>query len=172
MFIFTLSFLGWILSAYALYVEYKTSDLNENDNNFTALCDIPQLGASCSAVLNLPQSHLLRYFNLVQDDDSVFNVPNAGLGILYYTYMMVYLITRLTTPSSSTPIAFTDYLTLVVSTLALSVSLYLAYELTKLGDLCLLCWTTHLINAILFVRMYQRAIVGHPTPRAQKLKQG
>jgi hypothetical protein len=41
---------GFVLSCYALYVEHKVSH-KEEDESFTALCDIEQLGASCRYVL-------------------------------------------------------------------------------------------------------------------------
>ena len=40
------AFLGAALSAYALYVEYKVEHKSESEE-FTALCDIEQIGASC-----------------------------------------------------------------------------------------------------------------------------
>jgi hypothetical protein len=41
---------GLVLSCYALYVEHKVSH-KEEDEIFTALCDIERLGASCRYVL-------------------------------------------------------------------------------------------------------------------------
>ena len=41
-----LSWIGLILSAYAVYVEYKVEHLSP-DEEFSALCDVPALGASC-----------------------------------------------------------------------------------------------------------------------------
>jgi len=38
--------LGFILSAYALYVEHKVAHLPP-DEEFAALCDIDAIGASC-----------------------------------------------------------------------------------------------------------------------------
>jgi hypothetical protein len=45
-----LSWIGLILSAYAVYVEYKVEHLAP-DEEFSALCDVPALGASCRYVL-------------------------------------------------------------------------------------------------------------------------
>ena len=43
---------GLVLSCYAVYVEHKVSHKSDDDNDedFTALCDIEQLGASCRYV--------------------------------------------------------------------------------------------------------------------------
>lgn len=44
---------GIALSLYALYVEHRKTSSKSDD--FTALCDIPAIGASCSKVLTLPE---------------------------------------------------------------------------------------------------------------------
>jgi hypothetical protein len=44
-----LSLIGWVLSAYAVYVEHKVEHLSP-DEEFSALCDVPALGASCRYV--------------------------------------------------------------------------------------------------------------------------
>ena len=45
----TLCVLGLVLSSYAVYVEHRISAQSENgeDNEFTAICDIAAMGASC-----------------------------------------------------------------------------------------------------------------------------
>ena len=45
----TLCVLGLVLSSYAVYVEHRISGQSENgvDNEFTAICDIAAMGASC-----------------------------------------------------------------------------------------------------------------------------
>jgi hypothetical protein len=45
-----LSWIGLILSTYAVYVEYKVEHLSA-DEEFSALCDVPALGASCRYVI-------------------------------------------------------------------------------------------------------------------------
>lgn len=163
-----ISIAGIILSAYALYVEYKVHHLAEGEE-FTAMCDIEAISASCrlvfgcgyrwcflslcffathcaylpppprcmfSSVFQLPQGHLISYFGLVSEDH-VMNVPNAFLGLLYYTYQ---LILRQYMPHS---------MTVMIAIAAMSSSVFLAYHLTLLKELCILCWTTHVLNAIL-----------------------
>jgi hypothetical protein len=89
-----------------------------------------------SSVFQLPQGHLISYFGLVPDDH-ILNVPNAFLGVLYYTYQ---LIVRHYMPHA---------VTVSVAMAAMASSLFLAYHLTLLHELCILCWTTHVLNATL-----------------------
>ena len=56
---------GCILSLYALYVEHKVAHKSPDDEEFTALCDIEQIGASCRCVV----------------------CETNGRTDLYYTYM-------------------------------------------------------------------------------------
>ena len=89
-----------------------------------------------SAVFQLPQGHLLSYFGLVSQD-SLLNVPNAALGFVYYFYQLV----------------LRDYfpypVTAFASLAAMASSVFLAYHLTLLQELCILCWTTHVLNTLL-----------------------
>uniref|UniRef100_A0A7S1BEW5 Uncharacterized protein n=1 Tax=Corethron hystrix TaxID=216773 RepID=A0A7S1BEW5_9STRA len=79
-----LCLLGFILSAYAVYVEHKTNEAaHEAENDplnsfepFVALCDIESIGASCSSTFNLPQGKLLSYFGIVPSGH-LLDVPNG-----------------------------------------------------------------------------------------------
>jgi hypothetical protein len=42
---------GAILSSYALYVEHKVAHKLPDEEEFSSLCDIEQIGASCRYVL-------------------------------------------------------------------------------------------------------------------------
>lgn len=44
-----MAFVGLLVSLYAVYVEYKMEHKGEEEE-FTALCDIEQIGASCRCV--------------------------------------------------------------------------------------------------------------------------
>src|SRR6185312_9122816 len=80
-----LALLGIVLSAYALYVEYKVSHQKSHPSSlttaggdeepFVALCDIGW--GSCSDVLTSESSHL-------------FGPPNALLGVLFYIAIFLY----------------------------------------------------------------------------------
>jgi hypothetical protein len=110
-----------------------------------------------SAVFQLPQGHLMSYLGLVPTD-SFLNVPNAALGAVYYFYQLV----------------LRDYLpypmTAFAAVAAMASSIFLAYHLTLLQELCILCWTTHAINALL---LYDTLVViprSFMKTRIEKLK--
>jgi vitamin-K-epoxide reductase (warfarin-sensitive) len=90
----------------------------------------------------------LSYFGLVPHD-SLLDLPNAALGILYYSWILLFidmpisLLQRLLNP--------------MIASAAMASSLFLAYQLTfVLKELCVLCWTTHVINTLLFYNVVLR----------------
>ncbi len=91
----------------------------------------------CSDVFQLPESRMLTYFGIVPHG-SLLDVPNAALGLVYYT-MWLLVIPKL--PSK---------LVSFIATLALASSVWLAIRLVILSELCLLCWSTHVINVRLW----------------------
>jgi hypothetical protein len=92
---------------------------------------------SQSNVFQLPEGRLLTYFGIVPHG-SILDVPNAALGVFYYTFWLL-IMPRLPVP-----------LTFVVSSLAMASSVFLAIQLLILKELCLLCWSTHVINSRLW----------------------
>ena len=154
---------GAILSAYAVYVEFKVASIHahktatavemddvvpdgselpfvvkEEEPEFVALCDIKSIGASCSNVFSLPEGRMLSYFGIVPEH-SIFDVPNAALGLIHYMYL---LTLRPFLPPS---------LTYFMIVMAFASTVFLAYQLTfVLFELCILCWTTHVINTYNF----------------------
>lgn len=132
--------LGAILSVYAVYVEHKMAH-KPADEDFSALCDIESIGASCSAVFQLPEGRMLSFFGLVPAG-SILDVPNAVLGILYYSLWL--------TVMTSLPHVWR----LFIASLAMSSSIFLATKLFLLSELCLLCLSTHVINARLWWGAY------------------
>ena len=73
------------------------------------------------------------------------DLPNAALGILYYSWILLFI---------DMPIALLQRLHPVISSLAMASSVFLAYQLTfVLRELCVLCWTTHVINTLLFYKI-------------------
>lgn len=96
----------------------------------------------CSKVFTLPQGKLLSYFGIVPKDH-ILDVPNALLGALFYLQQLLF---------GCIPIFVT---------LSMCTSIYLAYQLTfVLGDLCVLCWSTHIINTIVFVKVVVPLLTG------------
>ena len=156
---------GCILSAYAVYVEYKVASIHAHkaasstadatvatdgvteppflkdvaeEPEFVALCDIKSIGASCSNVFSLPEGRMLSYFGIVPEH-SVLDLPNAALGFIHYTYLL--------TLRPYMPMNVTYFMILM----AFASTVFLAYQLTfVLFELCVLCWTTHVINTYNF----------------------
>mmetsp|Transcript_21604 Transcript_21604/g.27264 ORF Transcript_21604/g.27264 Transcript_21604/m.27264 type:complete len:170 (+) Transcript_21604:3-512(+) len=168
-----------ILSSYALYVEHKTQHLRgtagsattasttpnfmeEKGEPFKALCDIEAIGASCSAVFNLPEGRLLSFFSIVPEGH-ILDVPNAFLGLLHYTSMILiesFIYCRYYTKP------FVKSGTFVMTCLAMSSSIYLAWKLIMLRELCILCWTTHLLNSLLLYH-YGKRLFGSVKNKAE-----
>jgi vitamin-K-epoxide reductase (warfarin-sensitive) len=152
--------LGWILSAYAVYVEYKVQHKADDEEDFVALCDIKALNASCSQVFALPVGRVLSYFGLVPEH-SLFDLPNAALGMIHYTYMLLValpmglLSVKASASTSSQPNTVLASLTSFMVASAMASTIFLAYQLTfVLFELCVLCWTTHVINSFVFYRHF------------------
>ncbi|KAG7352306.1 vitamin K epoxide reductase family protein [Nitzschia inconspicua] len=132
--------LGGILSIYALYVEHMVHrrQTHPEAEPFVALCDIEQIGASCS----------------------ILDVPNAALGWVYYTIWIVV--------APKLPPKFV----LLVASLAMASSVWLAVQLLMLKELCLLCWSTHVINSRLWWCAFSnnRTSGAVSTPKEKKIK--
>jgi len=156
---FKLSLLGLLLSIYAVYVEHKTSHRGDDEEAFSALCDISSIGASCSSVFALPEGHLVSYFGLVPPGHWL-DIPNALIGCVYYTYRLL--------GDFIFPVALTQF----AASCALTASLYLAYQLTILQELCLLCWTTHVLNLVLWVDAIFRLRKNTRARNSSKAKHG
>merc|ERR1712226_1496318 len=81
-----LSFVGIILSCYALHVERRIKNSSKNDD-YISLCDLESIGASCSSAFSMEEAHLLSHFSLVPKKHS-FDVPNSLIGIIYYAFVL------------------------------------------------------------------------------------
>lgn len=140
-----LASLGLVLSCYAVYVEHRHTMESEDDEiePFKALCDIDKIGASCSAVFAMPQGKLLSYFGIVPHDH-ILDVPNAALGMIYYSIICIngFILAK---NNMALPLPLIK----IFSASAMASSVYLAIVLTGLKELCILCWTTHVINTLL-----------------------
>lgn len=155
---------GAVLSVYAIYVEYKVHQIETLGigDEFKALCDIDAIGASCSSVFVLPEGRMLSYFGLVPHG-SLLDVPNAVLGFLYYTYILL----RPVLPYPLNSLGFT----LFANSAAMTSSVWLAYQLTQLRELCILCWTTHVLNfsLLLFFGMKSKIPKNETTTTTKKI---
>jgi len=103
----------------------------------------------------LPQSRLLSFFGIVSHE-SAFNVPNTVLGLMYYGLLLFF-------GSSLDP-----WISLCAASAAMGTSIFLAYSLIVLNELCVLCWTTHVINFLLLYKVFFSFI--HSTTGERKTK--
>ncbi|XP_029648744.1 vitamin K epoxide reductase complex subunit 1-like protein 1 isoform X2 [Octopus sinensis] len=135
------SFVGILLSIYALYVEIR----KEADPTFKAVCDLGN-NVSCSKVLT---SKYGRGFGIVEalvGKENFMNVRNCNLGILFYAAQII-----LSFFPGYIPI-YMLYWSALISVLG---CVYLAYILVfVLKDLCILCMATYVINACILVLNY------------------
>jgi len=151
-----LSIIGFVLSAYSVYVEHKVDDKKNDDGipdegeRFQALCDIELIGASCSAVFALPEGKMLSYFGIVPQGH-VLDIPNGVLGMLFYSYTLVRHFAGKQTPKAISTL-FTTTINMVISSLAIASSAFLARKLYIIRELCVVCLSTHVINTTLWIR--------------------
>ena len=117
-----------------------------------------------SAVFNLPEGRLLSYFNVVPNGH-MLDVPNAFLGLLYYSAIFTIESFIYHLPSI---VESMRYITFAFNSLAMSSSIYLAWKLIMLQELCILCWTTHLLNTLLLVHYGKRLLKGGDVIRKDK----
>ncbi|XP_026888466.2 vitamin K epoxide reductase complex subunit 1 [Electrophorus electricus] len=136
--------LGFVLSVYALHVELS----RENNPEYRAMCDLAE-SVSCSKVFT---SRWGRGFGLVQlfvGKDSALNQPNSLLGIIFYILQL-----------GLGQIASSKAALLLVMMSCFSVvgSVYLAAILVLvLGDFCVVCVSTYIINfALLYTNLKRR----------------
>ena len=85
-------------------------------------------------------------------------VPYRALGLVYYSY---WLFIGPLLPSA---------LTVCISSMAMASSVFLAIKLVILKELCLLCWSTHVINSRLFWSAVANLVLGGSGGRATKKK--
>ena len=106
---------------------------------------------NCSQVFSLPEGRLLSYFGIVPNE-SLLDVPNAFLGLCYYTVILL-------AEQFLTETHLVKIMTVVVNSAAMTSSVCLATKLIHLGELSLLCcWTTHLLNFLL-IFYYSRLLL-------------
>jgi len=109
-----------------------------------------------SSVFSLPEGRLLSYFSIVPNEHFL-DVPNAALGFFYYTAVL--LIEQFFYRKygyGCIDFVSMPQITVAFNSAAMSSSIFLAIKLIQLKELCVLCWTTHLINSLLLVHYTRR----------------
>jgi uncharacterized membrane protein len=80
---------------------------------------------------------------------ALFGFPNAGLGLALYAILAIGLLMQW-------PITLLWLMTLP----AVAMSAFLGYSLITNGHQCRICWTGHVSNAVLFLVLGARALLG------------
>ncbi len=131
--IFALSLIGLWISIYFTGVFYKW--FQPNVFWIPQVCQLKE--ESCITVLGTPRAKL-------------FGIPNSAFGIGLYCYLMVNLF-----------IPFPLVIALVLLGLAVVRSIYLAYSLIFVTKIpCPLCFTSHVINLVLFLTVFKMVLSG------------
>ena len=124
--------LGFAVSFYA----YKVEKMTETDPFYEAVCDISE-HVSCTKAFMSDYGRGLGIFPVT----SVLYLPNAVFGVIFYTFIGALS-------------CFTTYATsiLVLSLVVLSNigTIYLVYVSIVIQNVCLVCVSIYIINAILF----------------------
>ena len=144
-------FLGVIATLYAIHVEEEAnkSEKDAKDGNgkglhkkYVAFCDIHD-GMSCSRVLTSEYAKMGRVLFGLKPDNP-FNLPNTYYGMMFYIGVILYEMYPFTLIPFRETFLFFAAIGSVLS------SVILAYILTfKLKDVCLVCMTTYVINALI-----------------------
>jgi uncharacterized membrane protein len=131
--IFVLSAVGLWISIYFTGVFYKW--FQPNVFWIPQVCQLKE--ATCMNVIGTPRAKM-------------FGIPNSAFGIVLYTYLLIDIF-----------FLFPPAIALVGLTLALARSIYLAYSLIYVTKIpCPLCFTTHVINLILFLIVLRMVLSG------------
>ncbi|XP_074787122.1 vitamin K epoxide reductase complex subunit 1-like protein 1 isoform X2 [Athene noctua] len=132
---------GAALSLYALHVEHAVA----RDPAYRAACDLGP-AVSCTRVFASRWGRGLGLVEGLLGRDSVANVPNSAIGLLFY------LLQGLLVPGRGAAAVL-----LGTSVASAVVSLWLAGVLAfGLRDLCLVCLSTYLLNALLLALNWRR----------------
>ncbi|XP_068749952.1 vitamin K epoxide reductase complex subunit 1-like [Montipora capricornis] len=146
------------LSVYALHVELSKA----HNDDYKALCDISE-HMSCSKVFT---SKYGTGFGLVEPllgKNSPLNVPNSIFGIIFYS-MIVFL--------GVVGGKFAAWMMFLFSLLSCVGSVYLGYILFYiLHDTCVVCISTYVVNACLFIINFVSLKHALNAPRPKKKKE-
>ena len=96
---------------------------------------------------------MLSYFGIIPQGHT-FDIPNGILGMMYYTFTILYCITgswQRKKLDDDAKFLFST-INLLISSLALGASIFLGTKLYMIQELCVVCITTHIINLTLWIR--------------------
>lgn len=112
----------------------------QEDSEYVAMCDMAEK-VSCSSVITSEYSKLFSHIGLIPKD-SFLDVPNANYGIVFYFVVLVLYVFSSKIPYAKTLILLASVASAVLSVVLLYVMVYI------LDDICVVCVTTHICNAV------------------------
>lgn len=126
--------IGFLLAAYASYVEYRAAQATRMGTKYRALCDIGMF--SCTKVFSSEFGHFSQFLGLPR-------ISNAIVGMIFYAVELV--LER-----------HTNILLLMSGASCLG-SLVLFYVLTvKMHDFCIVCFSIYAVNFATFLLALRR----------------
>lgn len=146
---FVMCVIGAALSMYAVYVE----DTHARDPTFVSLCDLSEK-SSCGHVFSTEYGKIWSHLGIIPKGH-VLDQPNALYGFVFYN-----VIATLTFFKKSMVFS---HLALLLGLFSVVLSAYLGYILafliegkdgSKGGHFCVLCVSTYVCNAAIFVDSY------------------
>lgn len=126
-------FIGTLLSYYAYIVE----TMKEKEESYEAMCDINEY-MSCTRVLT---SEYGKGFGILPESSPLY-FPNSLYGLGFY--LLVAGLSILNNHTATFTIVFFGILSNICS-------VYLAYILYVLRDICVVCVSTYIANAIILI---------------------
>ena len=157
--------IGFALAAYAYYVEHKLEESKQLGSKYTAACDIGIF--SCTKVFSSEFGYMTQFFGLPK-------ISNALVGMAFYAFVfMLHFATTLTStkvrPSKKSFVATALSLpqpSLRGNLLALLFLISVASALGSCGlfviltvflhDLCIVCCSIYVVNAVYVVTAWRR----------------
>ncbi len=99
---------------------------------------------------------MLSYFGIVPEGH-ILDVPNGLLGMVFYSYTILGYFTNkkkafVRNEGDTFVLLFAPMMNILISSLAIASSAFLARKLYILRELCVVCVTTHIINMTLWIR--------------------
>ncbi|XP_018354410.1 PREDICTED: vitamin K epoxide reductase complex subunit 1 isoform X2 [Trachymyrmex septentrionalis] len=123
--------LGLVLSYYAYTVEVK----KDQDDSYQPMCDISE-HISCTKVF---MTEYGKGFGLFPKD-SVFNIRNPIYGLIFYT--LIAILNMINNYTFSVAIVILGIMSNILS-------IYLSYILCFYRDICVVCISMYIINAVI-----------------------
>ncbi|XP_060816234.1 vitamin K epoxide reductase complex subunit 1-like protein 1 [Bombus pascuorum] len=131
--IITTCIVGFAVSYYAYYVELA----KEEDDLYEAVCDISE-HVSCTKAFS---SEYGKGFGIIPET-SLLYAPNSIYGLTFYLLVAILSISNKYVTSA---------LVVTLGICANLGTLYLAYILYKLSNICVVCVSLYVVNAILLI---------------------